>query len=252
MHPILVRISFLCFYLAGSSVDKIIHISKNMSNNSNNSDKNASSSSNPRIDQTTTVATTKWIKLQTIDYTDQDNKARKWDVATRTTKQSTDRADAVVIVPLLKDYQLGTVDTLIVEQFRPPVGTATLEFPAGLIDKDESPEAAALRELREETGYVGERCKVVPQVSRQVCMSPGMTDETVHIVVVDVDLNNPYNKGTPNQELDEGEHVIVKRVGLREGLKKVLEGESGMPIEGLYLFSVGLELGLELGENKMR
>jgi 8-oxo-dGTP pyrophosphatase MutT (NUDIX family) len=215
--------------------------------------KNDSNEQLPRIDGVTEVASTKWLSLQTIDYTDQKGKARKWDVATRTTKQGTG-ADAVVIIPLLMKYgadrstdDLLLMDTLIVEQFRPPMGQLTAEFPAGLIDKDESPETAALRELLEETGYVGERCKIIPQVSRQACMSPGVTDESVHIVVVHVDLDNPYNHGTPKQELDEGEHVTVKRVGLQDGLREVLEKGQSMPIEGLYLFALGLDLGLELG-----
>jgi len=103
-----------------------------------------------------------------------------------------------------------------------------------------------LRELREETGYVGEKCRVVPQVSRQVNMSPGLTDETVHVVVVEVDLNNPYNHGTPKPELDDGEHVTVRRVELNAGLKQVLEEGQGQPIMGLYLFALGLELGSSL------
>jgi len=225
----------------------------------------------PRIDGSEVVGSTKWLRLETLTYTDVERKERKWDYATRTTKTDKTAADAVVIVPLLKrpyadaassnsedDDEKGTLDTLLVEQFRPPVGKATLEFPAGLIDAGETPEQAALRELREETGYVGEACKTLPVVSPLVCMSPGLCDETVRCVVVVVDLDNPYND--PNGPLfeaspDEGEHIKVHRVSLKDGFRKLLEegdgnGSAGsqlgslpMPIEGLYLFAMGLEIG---------
>ena len=45
---------------------------------------------------------------------------------------------------------------MLEKQFRPPVGKVCIEFPAGLIDEGETPEMAAVRELKEETGYVGE------------------------------------------------------------------------------------------------
>jgi 8-oxo-dGTP pyrophosphatase MutT (NUDIX family) len=209
----------------------------------------------PRIDSVTSVASTKWLALQTLQWTDQDGKSRLWDVATRTTKQrnttssgsstNNSTADAVVIIPLLRysstDHQ--NIDTLLVHQYRPPVGQATVEFPAGLIDQDETVEQAAIRELREETGYVGEACKVPPRMSRALCMSPGLTDESVHVVIVEVDLNNPYNHGTPKPQLDAGEHCTVQRVNLQDGLKLLLDQGTSMPIMGLYLFALGYELG---------
>eukprot|EP00537_Pseudo-nitzschia_pungens_P018181 CAMPEP_0172409152 /NCGR_PEP_ID=MMETSP1061-20121228/76223_1 /TAXON_ID=37318 /ORGANISM="Pseudo-nitzschia pungens, Strain cf. pungens" /LENGTH=303 /DNA_ID=CAMNT_0013145301 /DNA_START=246 /DNA_END=1154 /DNA_ORIENTATION=+ len=284
----------------------------------------------PRIDGTETIASTRWLKLETLSYTDIEGKQRKWDRATRTTKKGSDSADAVVIIPLLKrpyptnnnnnnnnntddndnnndsdsDETLDTLlveqyrqrpyptnnnntddnnnnndsdsdetlDTLLVEQYRPPVGRATLEFPAGLIDEGETPEQAALRELREETGYVGEACKIPPTVSKQVCMSPGLADETVHVVVVTVDLDNPYNRdvssGVVQAQPDEGEHITVHRVGLRDGLLKAVldnnndnnnnnnnnngsslssSSSSPMAIQGLYLFALGLEIGMSVG-----
>ena len=44
---------------------------------------------------------------------------------------------------------------LIVRQYRPAVERDTLELPSGIVDPGETPEAAARRELLEETGYQG-------------------------------------------------------------------------------------------------
>jgi 8-oxo-dGTP pyrophosphatase MutT (NUDIX family) len=44
-------------------------------------------------------------------------------------------------------------EVLLIRQFRPPVKGYVIEFPAGLSEKDDTLEAAARRELLEETGY---------------------------------------------------------------------------------------------------
>ena len=43
---------------------------------------------------------------------------------------------------------------VMTEQYRHGTGKIALEFPAGIIDKGETPEQAALRELQEECGYM--------------------------------------------------------------------------------------------------
>jgi len=86
----------------------------------------------------------------------QDGKERVWEAAARKTRKSTG-VDAVAIVPILK-HPSKPVSTMIIVQYRPPVEAFCVEFPAGLIDEGESPEQAAVRELREETGYSGKVC----------------------------------------------------------------------------------------------
>lgn len=44
---------------------------------------------------------------------------------------------------------------MLQKQWRAPADAVVIEIPAGLMDPGESPEECALRELREETGYVG-------------------------------------------------------------------------------------------------
>ena len=46
-------------------------------------------------------------------------------------------------------------ELLLQKQYRPPIDMVVVEVPAGLIDAGESPEECAVRELKEETGYVG-------------------------------------------------------------------------------------------------
>lgn len=83
---------------------------------------------------------------------------------------------------------------MIVLQYRPPVEAVCVEFPAGLIDAGETPEQAAVRELREETGYEG---KVSSEDGGVVLSAqPGMTNVKLQVldcsptVVADPGLTN--------------------------------------------------------------
>jgi len=58
--------------------------------------------------------------------------------------------DAVVIIPITEDGNF----VMVVESRPNTSETVVVEFPAGMVDKGESPLDAAKRELLEETGYV--------------------------------------------------------------------------------------------------
>ncbi len=57
------------------------------------------------------------------------------------------------VIPWFRN-EAGLPCFLMVRQYRHGSDSVTIEFPAGTVDRNEDPKDAALRELREETGYI--------------------------------------------------------------------------------------------------
>lgn len=79
-------------------------------------------------------------------------------------------------------------DTLVmIREFRYPLNSWCIAFPAGLVDSGEDIVRCACRELEEETGYTVTDESSVRALPQAGFSSTGLTDETVQIVFVEAE-----------------------------------------------------------------
>ncbi|WP_080801869.1 NUDIX hydrolase [Arabiibacter massiliensis] len=138
-----------------------------------------------------------WIKKYILVYTMPDGSAYEYESASRKgidayraeleahARGERAAADAVCIVGQTPDGKL-----LLIREFRYPLNSWCIAFPAGLVDDGEDLTACVDRELREETGYAlradlgAAALEPLPQAGFS---STGLTDETVHVVFAQVE-----------------------------------------------------------------
>lgn len=89
-------------------------------------------------------------------------------------------AEGVVIYPVLRDDPEKIV---MIRQYRYPLDDYLYELPAGLIDAGETPDVAAVREMKEETGLAFEVYTGGEDAYRRpFFMGAGFTDESCNAV----------------------------------------------------------------------
>eukprot|EP00241_Pyramimonas_parkeae_P022947 CAMPEP_0114290952 /NCGR_PEP_ID=MMETSP0059-20121206/8222_1 /TAXON_ID=36894 /ORGANISM="Pyramimonas parkeae, Strain CCMP726" /LENGTH=217 /DNA_ID=CAMNT_0001412407 /DNA_START=50 /DNA_END=703 /DNA_ORIENTATION=+ len=185
---------------------------------------------------------TPFLQLVEIEYTRPPfDRLRKWQMAERPRAKPREpgSADAVCVFCIVKKKGEGS-KLVVVKQFRPPLGKFTVELPAGLIDEGESFQEAALRELKEETGYSG---RIVGSSGVQY-LSPGLTNECVRTVTVEVDGDIVQNADTFVQSASDATFIKCDLLPLK-GLTKALQGleADGYGVKAmLYSFAQGLEM----------
>ncbi|MCI1985462.1 MAG: NUDIX hydrolase [Lactobacillus sp.] len=117
---------------------------------------------------------------------------------------------AVALLAITADDQV-----LVNREYRVGINAEAFALPAGLIDPGETPEAAAKRELEEETGYIAQALQPLCAVRS----SEGMTDEVVHLYHATIDPS----ARTP-QHFDRDEFVTSELVPLSEVIAAVKDG----------------------------
>lgn len=132
----------------------------------------------------------------------------------------------VNIVALTPDEQL-----ILVEQFRHGTEAVELEVPGGVMDAhDPTPEATAVRELREETGYAGENARVIGTVRP----NPAIMSNTCHVVLIE--------RCVPRHErqFDHGEDLATHLVPVGEVPRLVAGGRirHSLVVAALYHFEL--------------
>lgn len=105
-------------------------------------------------------------------------------------------------------------DVVLVRQFRFGIEALSLEVPGGVIEAGEDPVAAGLRELREETGFVGQRGRLIASVHP----NPAIQNNRCHLVLVE-DVRR-----VAATEWDADEEIEVVTLPLAEALARTRDG----------------------------
>jgi ADP-ribose pyrophosphatase len=116
---------------------------------------------------------------------------------------------SAVILPVFADYTVA-----LVKQYRHPAVKYLLEAPAGTLEKDETPELGAARELEEELGVVAGRLEKLTEFF----VSPGFCEEKMWLFLA-TELTET------SQRLEADEILEVVRVPFSEALEMITDGE---------------------------
>ena len=124
---------------------------------------------------------------------------------------------------------------VMTEQYRHGTGQIALEFPAGIIDKGETPEQAALRELQEEVAFRGTADKVT--YLGKFPVNPDRHRGVFHVVFID-----GVEKGG-STHFDSTEDIENLLLSDEELQKKMADGSFNHPLQIAGYFKWRLTYG---------
>ena len=136
--------------------------------------------------------------------------------------------DIVTIIALTVKNEL-----IMVKQFRYGTKKEELEVPGGLIDENEDPLEAGIRELKEETGYIGREAKLLGKV----CPNPALQGNICYIVLVE------GLEKKEKTEFDNAEDIQTLLIPLNKINEYISRGEitHGLALNSLFYYNLELD-----------
>lgn len=134
---------------------------------------------------------------------------------------------SAVIVPVFDDKRVA-----LVKQYRHPAKKYLYEIPAGTLEKDESPEIGAKRELEEEIGVT---CKQIEKLT-EFWVSPGFLTEKMYVF-----LARGLNE--TEQNLDDDETIEIEKFTFEEVFEMIRKNQIEDAKTMVGLIMAGARLG---------
>ncbi len=137
----------------------------------------------------------KWLVLREDTFVSNSGEEIQWECVAH----ASDTFAVIVVAKLVPSERY-----VLLRQYRQPIENTIVGFCAGAAPKGSDPEREALRELREETGYVG---RIVGS-SGPLKVNVGISNDDQVILNAEIDEHDPRNRH-PRQELEPSEEIEV-------------------------------------------
>ena len=134
----------------------------------------------------TTVATTRVLDLRSVRF----RHPRRAEPRDFVVIAAPDWCNVIALTP---DGQL-----VLVRQFRFGIDDFSLEIPGGIIEPGEDPVVAGVRELREETGFVGGNARLLASIHP----NPAIQNNRCHLVLVEQATPAAATEWDPDEEIE--------------------------------------------------